>query len=266
MSELAIAVLLGLVEGLTEFIPVSSTGHLIIVGHLFGFVGERAATFEIFIQLGAILAVVLLYWRTLLALLGVRGSERAAELGLVGREGIIKLVLASFPVCLVGLLLHRPIKQHLFSPFTVALGLALGGVIMIIVERKRGAQPVTPRISARQAFLIGLCQCFSLWPGVSRAGAAIVGALLVGSERRAAAEFSFLVAVPVIGAAAIFDLLKSLALLNTSDLALFATGFIVSFLTAVAAIKLFLHLLQRLGLVPFGLYRVVVAILVLLVM
>ncbi|MGH9750311.1 MAG: undecaprenyl-diphosphate phosphatase [Candidatus Polarisedimenticolia bacterium] len=261
MDYLWIAILLGLVEGITEFIPVSSTGHLIVAGHLLGFEGPRAATFEIFIQLGAILAVVALERRRVLDL--VRPAGRS---GFAGLRGCLLLLTTSLPALVLGALFHGTIKEVLFRPATVAWALGLGGAVLILVERFR---PV-PRIGSldgidyRQALQIGLFQCLSLVPGVSRSGATIVGALLGGVERRAAASYSFLAAVPVMAAATLYDLWKSAGVLAPADALPFAIGFLVAFVSAWAAMRMFVAMLGRYTLRPFGWYRIVIAPLILL--
>ena len=261
MADLLTAVILGLVEGLTEFIPVSSTGHLIIVGHFLGFEGDKAASFEVFIQLGAILAVVVLYRKRFLALLDFSGTEAFA-----GMHAHVVLALTTLPALVLGFMAHGYIKEHLFNPISVAVALVVGGVIILVVERflpeprKRGLESITPR----DAFFIGLYQCLALWPGASRAGATIVGEMLLGIERKTAAEYSFLVAVPVMFAATGYDLLKSLSFLQVSDIPFFAVGFVVAFVAAWLAVRTFIQLLSRHTLVPFGWYRIIAAGLLLL--
>lgn len=257
-----VAVILGIIEGLTEFVPISSTGHLILAGHLLGFDGERASVFEVVIQLGAILSVVVLYRERFLKLL----DFTAPKAGLVGKEGLIKMAVASLPVLVVGMVAHGAIKRHLFSPLTVAAALIVGALLMIFVERRR--PPVTvsdvEQLSLRTCLGVGLFQCLALWPGMSRAASTMIGGMLLGVERKVAAEFSFLVAVPVMAAAVGYDLLKSLKLLSFGDVPLFAVGLIVSFVTALFAIKFFMRLLTSWTLVPFAFYRIGVGVLVLL--
>ncbi len=261
MSDFWTAILLGLVEGLTEFIPVSSTGHLILFGDAIGFSGERAKAFDVFIQLGAILAVVVLYFRTFLGLL--RFGE--PETGMSGVLGCFKLFLACLPALVLGALLHKFIKAHLFAPVPVAIALILGGVVLVVIERLTKPKLIggVDAISPRQALLVGLFQCLALWPGMSRSGSTIVGGMLLGIPRGVAAEFSFLVAVPVMCAAVGFDLLKSAHALQTSDIPLFATGFVVSFLSALLAIRIFIDVLRKYSLAAFGWYRIVLGIVVL---
>jgi undecaprenyl-diphosphatase len=265
-------VLLGLVEGLTEFLPVSSTGHLILTGHLLGFTGKRADCFEVFIQFGAILAVVFLFRERFLALwpfgkkthLGsgptsAQNGEKA--LGFAGWNGLMLLAAVTAPGLLFGKLLHHTIKEHLFNPMTVAIGLGVGGVFILVVE-KWGPAPRKNQVeslSVRDALLIGLFQCLALWPGMSRASSTILGGMLLGFDRKTAAEFSFLAAVPLIAAAALYDLYKNLHYLQTSDIGIFAVGFVVALISAWAAIRFFMRYLARNTLVVFGVYRILVA-------
>ncbi len=253
-----IAIIQGIVEGLTEFLPVSSTGHLILVGHLLGFEGDKAETFEIVIQLGAILAIVVLYWRKLLSMTGWRGEE---ELKRRRSLTLAHMVIAVTPAFVCGFLLHGIIRDYLFTPTTVLIGLVIGSIFMIWAEKRQTfvrAREVED-ITYKQAFQIGLFQCLSLWPGFSRAGATIAGGLLAGASLRAAADFSFLIAVPVIFVAGGYDLYKSWHLFGVEDLPFMLTGFIVSFVVAMLAVVSFLKLLQKLKLSAFAYYRFVLA-------
>jgi undecaprenyl-diphosphatase len=264
MDDWLAAVILGIVEGLTEFLPVSSTGHLILAGELLGFIGERAGTFEIFIQLGAILAVVWLYRERFVRLIGDGLAGRALAPG-PGSPGLTwaHLVVAMLPVLVAGLLLRGTIRQHLFTSSTVLFGLVVGAVYMVGSEVAARRHPATAAsldgLSLRQAFGIGVLQCLSLWPGFSRSGATIGGGLIAGLDRRTAAEFSFVLAVPVMIAATGFDLLRSLALLDRGFVLTLALGFIVSFVVAWAAVVGFLRVVARVSLTPFALYRVALA-------
>lgn len=253
------ALLLGIVEGLTEFLPVSSTGHLIISGHLLGFTGPKAETFEIVIQLGAILAVVVLYWPTFLGL--IRPTQQAFS----GIRGLTLLFLTSLPAALLGLCAHALIKEHLFSPVTVAFALAVGALAILAVEKlplPRRAQSLN-ELTPRLALGIGCFQCLSLWPGFSRSAATIMGGMLLGVDRRTAAEYSFVAAVPLMFAATGYDMLKSWRLFGPEDFAVLAVGFVTSFLAAWVAVKAFISLLHRLTLKPFAWYRLALAPIVL---
>jgi undecaprenyl-diphosphatase len=248
------SVILGIVEGVTEFLPISSTGHLIVAGHLLGQTGDVEKTFEIFIQLGAILAVVVLYWERFLLLF--RTDQQKPFSGL---RGWMLLAITSFPAALLGLLAHDAIKTYLFNPTTVAWALLVGGIAIIVIEqlKLKTFTESLDELTVKQALMIGLFQCLSLWPGTSRAASTIVGGLFSGLNRKIAAEYSFLAAVPIMCMATLYDLKKSIHLLHASDLPIFALGFVVSFVSAILAIKFFIQLLQKSTLVPFGVYRVV---------
>ncbi len=253
------AVILGIVEGLTEFLPVSSTGHLILTGHLIGFTGDKAETFEIVIQLGAILAIVCLYYDRFLQFVGM--SRRKQTQFPRKSITITHLGLAMLPALIAGFLLHGFIKSHLFTPSTVLIGLAAGGAFMIYAEKKHVLVQAKTMddLSYKQAFQIGLAQCLSLWPGFSRSGATIAGGLLSGASLRASADFSFIVAVPMMFAASSYDLYKSWALFEAEDFIVFAVGFIVSFIVALLAVVSFLKLLEKLRLTVFAYYRFMLA-------
>ncbi len=260
MAELGYAVILGIVEGLTEFLPVSSTGHLIVAGHLLGFEGPKAASFEIFIQLGAIMAVVVLYKERFLSLCTFQTSR-----GFSGRRGIILLALTTIPALVFGAATHRFIKAYLFTPATVALGLGLGGVGLLVIEwlLPRVKKVGLDALNYRDAVMVGLFQCLALWPGMSRSASTIMGGMAVGIERETAAQYSFLAAVPIMVAATVLDLYKSLPILEGSDIPMFGLGFVVSFLAALSAIKFFLRFLGSHTLKPFGWYRITVALAIL---
>jgi undecaprenyl-diphosphatase len=257
MNAYLIALIQGIVEGLTEFLPVSSTGHLILTGSLLRFTGEVAKTFEIVIQLGAILAVVVVYRRKFGRMLADWRSAGSAGHGLT----LAHIGLAMIPALIVGLLLHDAIKEHLFSSWTVLIGLVAGGLFMLLSQWRHGAlvSRSVDQVSYRQSFGIGLFQCLALWPGFSRAGATIAGGLLLGADYRASAEFSFLLAVPMMAAATGLDLIKSMHNLHPADLGPFLVGFVVSFLVALLVVVTFLRLLERWKLAPFAVYRFVIA-------
>jgi len=251
-ADLIAAVVLGLVEGVTEFIPVSSTGHLIVAGHALGFTGERASTFEIFIQLGAILAIVWIYRARFRSVLAGLGKEPAS------RRFVTNLLLGFLPAAVLGVLVHRWIKADLFTPVVVGWAFIAGGVVMLLVERWTPAVRIADAadIPPRLALGVGLAQMLALIPGVSRSGATIIGGYVLGLSRTAATEFSFFLAVPVIAAAAVFDLLKSLAVLRTGDIPVFALGFLVAFVSALVVVKAFLRFVAHHTFVSFGWYRI----------
>ncbi len=256
--------ILGAIEGLTEFLPVSSTGHLILAAHAMGLVGDVMNDFEIVIQAGALLAVLWLYRARVVEVLGGIARPRSR-----GGSLLMKLAIAFLPAAVVGLAFHKAIQAHLFGPLPVAIALFLGGVVMVCFERWRRARRGTPAfesvdaIPLSVAFAIGLFQCASLWPGVSRAMVTILGGLLLGCSAVAAAEFSFLLALPTLGAATLFDFVKSRdALLSGASVGLEATavGLAVAAIVAVIAIRSFLRYLTRHGLEPFGWYRIILGL------
>jgi undecaprenyl-diphosphatase len=261
LHSLVIAAILGVVEGLTEFLPVSSTGHMIIVGHLLGFEGDTAKTFEVVIQLGSILAVVVMFWRRLFGLIGIHFGRQPHEGTGTGRLTLIHILLGMVPAVILGLVFHDMIKS-LFNPVNVMYALVVGGVLLIAAELLK---PKVPRaegvddITYRQAFAIGCFQCLALWPGFSRSGATISGGMLMGVSRYAASEFSFLLAVPMMMGATVLDVYKSIGFLTMADLPMFAVGFITAFIVALIAIKTFLQIIKRISFIPFAIYRFVVA-------
>lgn len=262
MDDLTTAIILGIVEGVTEFLPVSSTGHLIIAGHLLGFVGQTAASFEVMIQLGAILAVVCLYWRRFARLLPrPQRSLSQARSALDGWAGLWRLALATCPTLVVGYFTQHMIKEQLFNPAAVTWALGVGGVAILLVERFRTPQISNDadRLTSAQAFGIGLFQVLALWPGMSRAAATIIGGMLVGLDRKSAAEISFLMAVPLLFVASGYELLKLRDQLSIGDALGLGVGFLVSFLVALVAVKGFVRFLQRGKLTPFAWYRIIIA-------
>jgi undecaprenyl-diphosphatase len=250
--------ILGLIEGATEFLPVSSTGHLIIVGELLKFNQASANVFEIFIQLGSILAIVVEYRKTLFKVASNAYSNRESQ------NFVLRLFVAFLPAAILGLLFHKAIKAYLFSPLYVSLALILGGIVMIAIEKRplKINTKTTNDISMMQAFKIGGAQCLSLIPGVSRAAATIMGGMLTGLNRKTATEFSFYLAIPVITAASLFDLLKNFQDLTMQDLPIFAIGFVTAFLSAYAVIKLFIRFVATHTFISFAWYRIILGILV----
>ena len=261
LELLAIGVLLGIVEGLTEFIPVSSTGHLIIAGHLLGFTGDKASSFEVAIQLGAILSVAFLYWRTYVALMPIGSLSPIHSSNLEGWSGVWRIGAATLPALVVGYAARHVIKEKLFTPETVTWALAIGGVAILIAERLvrgRRAQALET-ITLPQAFGVGLFQVLALWPGTSRAAATIIGGMVLGLDRKSAAEFSFLIAVPIMFAATGYEMVKMREMFALQDVIQFGLGFIVSFVVALAAVRGFLRYLERGRLTPFAWYRIIAA-------
>jgi undecaprenyl-diphosphatase len=246
------AVILGLVEGATEFIPVSSTGHLIVVSEWLGQVDERAKSFDIFIQLGAILAIVWLYRARLLQTVAhARHDPRSQRF-------ILNLGIAFLPAAIVGLLIHDWIKERLFNTPVVAAALIVGGIAILIIERwgPRTRFAEVTDVPQTTALGIGLAQVLSLIPGTSRSGATIMGGYAMGLSRKAATEFSFFLAIPIMFAATLFDLAKTAGSLTAADVPFFATGFVVSFVSALIVVKAFLTYVSRHSFAVFAWYRI----------
>ena len=264
MHTIIAAIILGLVEGATEFLPVSSTGHLILAGHALGFVGPTADAFEIIIQLGAILAIVWLY-RAMLWKVAREGFTVPAS-----RQFIGALFVAFLPAAIVGVATHHWITAHLFIPPVVIATMILGGVAILVIERLRPAPRIQTvmQIGYRTALWIGIGQIFSLIPGVSRSGATIMGALLAGVGRPAAAEFSFLLAIPVMFAATGLELWENRQLLAGSDAGVFAIGFVVAFLSALVVVRWLVRFVSHRSFNVFAWYRIAfgLVLLVLLLM
>jgi undecaprenyl-diphosphatase len=250
-------IILGIVEGLTEFLPVSSTGHLILTGVLLGHSGDKAASYDIIIQLGAILAVAVMYRERFAALAFPQPRQRFA-----GKRGLILLALTCLPASVVGLVARKAIKAHLFSPLPVALALTAGAIMILIVENKKTAWEKyhdLDDVSPALALGIGIFQCLALWPGFSRSGATILGAMILGARRKLAVEYSFISAVPIMIAATCYETYKSWGEFSADDLQFLAIGFAVSFFSAWLAVKWFIGLVSRMTLRPFAIYRIVLA-------
>jgi undecaprenyl-diphosphatase len=261
MASLITAGILGIVEGLTEFLPVSSTGHLIITGNLLGYTGEKAATFEVVIQLGAILAVVIMYWPRFWGLIRPNCRQKFS-----GLRGLYLLFLTSLPASVLGLITHDYIKEMLFNPKSVAWALGVGAIMILIVERiqKKPSCFTLDELTPKLALGIGFFQCLALWPGFSRSASTIMGGMILGAKRKLAAEYSFIAAVPIMFAATGYDMLKSYSLFSSADIPFLATGFIVSFFSAWLAVKAFIFLLGKITLNPFAWYRLALSPLILL--
>jgi undecaprenyl-diphosphatase len=248
------AAFLGLLEGLTEFLPVSSTGHLLLAGHFLGF-ESTGRTFEVVIQLGAILALTSVY-AAMVARLFLRARHDEAA-----RRAIVSVLLAFLPAVVIGVLAHDFIKEDLFErPTLIAIMLILGGFVLLVIDRI--APPALYHDALALPFgkslAIGLCQCLAMVPGVSRSGATIVGALLMGVEKRAAAEFSFLLSLPTMGAAVFYDLYKNRDVLDFGAVWEIAVGFAVAFVTAVLVVRWVLSYISRHGYALFGWWRIIV--------
>ena len=259
---LEIVIILGIVEGLTEFLPVSSTGHLILVGHWLGFTGETANTFEVVIQFGAILAVVWEYRKTLVShALTIRHDTES-------RRYYGNILVAFIPAAILGFLFHDTLKEHLFHPRNVAWALIVGAVCIQVVEmlKIKPRTETVEKMSSRQALGVGFAQCAALFPGFSRSAATILGGLLAGCDRKTSANFSFLLAIPTILGATVLDLVKSWDSLRPEDLGWIAIGFVVSFFSAWAAVRWFLRFVSHLSLTVFAIYRLVIGIVVLVVL
>jgi undecaprenyl-diphosphatase len=254
------AFILGIVEGATEFLPISSTGHLIIVGDLLHFNDDKGKVFEIVIQLAAILAVCWEYRRKLIdTALHITNQSKAQQF-------VINLLLAFLPAAILGLVFHSAIKQYLFSPITVAIALIVGGFAILWIEqlplvtKTADIDDMTPK----QALKVGFAQSLALFPGVSRAGATILGGMLFGLDRKTATEFSFFLAIPIMFAATILDVYKSWHILSLDDAGLFAVGFITAFISALVAIRFLLKFVASHDFKVFAWYRIIFGAVVLM--
>ena len=254
MSDLITAILLGIVEGITEFLPVSSTGHLILATELLGFKAEDWAVFNIAIQPGAILAIVVLYWRTFLAVLSglFKGEKHSIAF-------VRNLLIAFFPAVVLGLIFADQIDALLENAVVVAWSLIIGGVVILIIERLARTREVggISAVSAGQSIKIGLVQCIAMIPGVSRSGATIMGAMAFGIDRRTAAEFSFFLALPTLTGATLLQLFKHRDAITPDMMGLIGVGFVVSFIVAVVVVKAFMAVVTRYGFAPFAWYRII---------
>jgi undecaprenyl-diphosphatase len=250
------AAIMGVVEGLTEFLPISSTGHLILAGALLGFDDDKAKVFDIAIQTGAIFAVILVYWQkihdTVLALPTDKQAQRFA----------LNVFIAFVPAVILGLLFGKAIKAHLFTPVVVASTFIIGGFIILWAERRQQVNPTLARIheveqmTPLDALKVGLAQCLAMIPGTSRSGATIIGGMLLGLSRKAATEFSFYLAIPTLIGAGIYSLYKERALLSLADLPLFGVGLVVSFISAWLCIRWLLRYIATHSFAGFAYYRI----------
>ncbi|AXN38562.1 undecaprenyl-diphosphate phosphatase [Peribacillus butanolivorans] len=266
MWEIFVAVILGLVEGLTEFAPVSSTGHMIIVddiwlksNELFG--SEVANAFKVVIQLGSILAVVVLFWGRFMDLLGLRKMKNPSAPG--GQKlNLLQIIVGLLPAAVLGLLFEDYIDENLFTMKTVIVGLILGAFLMIAADkfRPKVTAETVDQITYKQALGVGLIQCLSLWPGFSRSGSTISGGVLLGMSYRAASDFTFIMAVPIMAGASLLKIIKYWDIFTPEVLPFFIAGFISAFIFALFCIRFFLVLINKVKLTPFAIYRIVVAV------
>jgi undecaprenyl-diphosphatase len=271
MWEIFVAVILGLVEGLTEFAPVSSTGHMIIVDdlwlnskELFG--SEVANAFKVVIQLGSILAVVVLFWGRFMDLLGLRKLKGTSAAN--GQKlNLLQIIVGLLPAGVLGLLFEDYIDDHLFTMKTVIVGLFLGAFLMIAADKFRPklTAETVDQITYKQAFGVGLIQCLSLWPGFSRSGSTISGGVLLGMSYRAASDFTFIMAVPIMAGASLLKIVKYWESFTPEVLPFFIAGFISAFIFALFCIRFFLILINKVKLTPFAIYRIVLAVVLLFI-
>ena len=257
------AAVMGLVEGLTEFLPISSTGHLILAGALLGFDDEKAKVFDIAIQTGAIFAVILVYWQKIRETLLALPSQRQAQ------RFVLNVLIAFVPAVILGLLFGKAIKAHLFTPAVVASTFIMGGFIILWAERRQTNNPAVARIheveamTALDALKVGLAQCLAMIPGTSRSGATIIGGMLLGLSRKAATDFSFYLAIPTLIGAGAYSLYKERALLSWADLPLFSVGLVFSFFSAWLCVRWLLRYIASHSFAGFAYYRIVFGVVVL---
>ena len=254
------AAIMGIVEGLTEFLPISSTGHLILAGALLGFDDGKAKVFDIAIQTGAIFAVILVYWQKIQAT--VVALPRQAK----ARRFALNVLIAFLPAVVLGLLFGKVIKEHLFTPVVVATTFIVGGFIILWAEKRPpGAVRIenVDDMTPLDALKVGLVQCFAMIPGTSRSGSTIIGGMLLGLSRKAATDFSFFLAIPTLIGAGVYSLYKERALLSMADIPLFAVGLVFSFLSAWLCVRWLLRYISSHSFVPFAWYRIVFGIVVL---
>ena len=258
------AAIMGVVEGLTEFLPISSTGHLILAGALLGFDDEKAKVFDIAIQTGAIFAVVLVYWQKIRDTVVALPTQRHAQ------QFALNLLIAFLPAVVLGLLFGKAIKAHLFTPWVVATTFIVGGFIILWAERRQAAGGTAVRIhdvdnmTPMDALKVGLVQCLAMVPGTSRSGATIIGGMLLGLSRKAATDFSFFLAIPTLIGAGVYSLYKERALLSMADVPMFGVGLVFSFISAWVCVRWLLKFIATHSFVGFAYYRIVFGVVVLL--
>ena len=255
------AAIMGIVEGLTEFLPISSTGHLILAGSLLGFSDAKAKVFDIAIQTGAILAVIIVYWQKIRSTVASLPSSRQAQ------RFALNVLIAFLPAVVLGLLFGKAIKEHLFTPQVVASTFILGAFVILWAERRPQSAARIQSVddmSPLDALKVGLVQCLAMIPGTSRSGATIIGGMLLGLSRKAATDFSFFLAIPTLIGAGVYSLYKERALLSTADIPLFAVGLFFSFISAWLCVRWLLRYISSHSFVPFAWYRIAFGLIVLL--
>ena len=258
------AAVMGVVEGLTEFLPISSTGHLILAGALLGFDDEKAKVFDIAIQTGAIFAVILVYWHKIRDTVLALPSQRQAQ------QFALNVLIAFVPAVVLGLLFGKAIKAHLFTPTVVATTFIVGGFIILWAERRQTAGGTAVRVdsvddmTAMDALKVGLVQCLAMVPGTSRSGATIIGGMLMGLSRKAATDFSFFLAIPTLIGAGVYSLYKERALLSMADAPMFGVGLVFSFLSAWVCVRWLLKFIATHSFVGFAYYRIAFGLVVLI--
>ncbi|MGE8445591.1 MAG: undecaprenyl-diphosphate phosphatase [Comamonas sp.] len=254
------AAIMGVVEGLTEFLPISSTGHLILAGSLLGFDDAKAKVFDIAIQTGAIFAVILVYWQKIRSTVVALPSSRQAQ------RFALNVFIGFLPAVVLGLLFGKYIKAHLFTPVVVATTFILGGFVILWAEKRQSAHvrvQTVDEMMPLDALKVGLVQCLAMIPGTSRSGSTIIGGMLMGLSRQAATDFSFFLAIPTLIGAGVYSLYKERALLSMADIPMFATGLIFSFISAWLCVRWLLRYIASNSFVPFAWYRIVFGIIVL---
>ncbi|MFH0990857.1 MAG: undecaprenyl-diphosphate phosphatase [bacterium] len=258
MELLVKAIILGIVEGVTEFLPISSTGHLIIVNQFINFTGDFATMFDVVIQLGAILSVIVYFWDRLYPFSSQHSLEQNKEIWITWKKAVIGVL----PALVIGGTLGHKVEEYLFNPVTVALALFLGGILLIIVERRKATNSILSitELSNTTVIAIGLFQCLAMIPGTSRAAATIIGAMILGASRVVAAEFSFFLAIPTMVAASGYSLRKHGLAVSPAEWTALAVGFIVSFLVAWGVIAFFMNYIRKHDFTFFAYYRIVLAV------
>ena len=256
------AAIMGVVEGLTEFLPISSTGHLILAGSLLGFHDEKAKVFDIAIQTGAIFAVILVYWERIKSTVIELPTERRAQ------KFALNVIVGFLPAVVLALIFGKFIKAHLFTPYVVATTFILGGFIILWAEKRSASGAGVARVNSvddmtvMDAFKVGLVQCLAMIPGTSRSGATIIGGMFLGLSRKTATDFSFFLAIPTLIGAGVYSLYKERALLSAADIPLFAVGLIFSFISAWLCVRWLLKYISSNSFVPFAYYRIIFGIVV----